>query len=72
MDFKKLIFLIILLITISIIFTKDDTLLSESEDFQKNINDRLGTIITKQEEIIKTLSEIKEELRIVRVRVSSR
>lgn len=72
MNLKKFFVLLVVITVISIIFMKSNSSFSESEDTQKSTNEKLSTIITRQEEIIKELAEIKKEINIVKIRVSSR
>ncbi len=72
MNLNKFFVLLVATAVISIIFMKSNSSFSESEDTQKSTNEKLSTIITKQEEIIKELAEIKKEINIVKIRVSSR
>ncbi len=72
MSLKKFFVLLVIVAVVSVIFMKSNFSFSESEDIQKSIDEKLSTIITRQEEIIKELAEIKKEINIVKIRVSSR
>jgi peptidoglycan hydrolase CwlO-like protein len=72
MNLKKFFVLLVATAVISVILMKSNSSFSESEDTQKSTNEKLSTIITKQDEIIKELAEIKKEINIVKIRVSSR
>lgn len=72
MGFKKIIILVSIFAIFGILWLRGDYLFSESDDFQKGINEKLATILTKQEDIIKELTEIKKELNVIKIRVSSR